>query len=226
MNVQFCDVSKVYTRDITALHNLKVNINQGEFVFVIGPSGAGKTTFLRLMYRDIIPSKGQILVDNKNISRMRESEVPYLRRRMGIIFQDFKLLYTKTVFENVAFALKILGKEANEVKQRTYSALEFVKLQDKRNLNPYKLSGGEQQRTAIARAIVNQPELILADEPTGNLDDSIAREIFELFLYLNSKNTTVIIATHNIAIAKAMNTRVIYLKQGELIADGFAEDVL
>lgn len=226
MKVEFQNVCKSFGREIAALHNIKLTIRPGEFVFLVGPSGAGKSTMLRLVYRDLVPTRGYVLVDNRNVSRMGRLSVPYFRRKIGVVFQDFKLLYRKTVFENVAFALKVQGRPSGEIKSKVCNVLKLVGLLEKRNLNPHRLAGGEQQRVAIARAIVNQPSLVIADEPTGNLDETMSAEIFDLFQYLNSHGSTVIIATHNTGLVRKINSRVVVLRDGRITADALAEDIL
>lgn len=215
--IQFFNVSKVYKGDIPALQGVTLKIEKGEFVFVTGKSGAGKTTLLRLIFRAELPNNGVILVNNFNIARIQRQSIPFLRRNIGVVFQDFKLLPQKTVFENVAFALQVIGTPKREINQRVMQVLQYIGLKDKRNRLPYRLSGGEQQRVAIARAIVNTPPILLADEPTGNLDPEISLEIMRLFEDINKQGTTVVVATHDIELIKRIRKKVFCLNKGKLI---------
>lgn len=212
-------VTKVYPHNIVALRDVTVNIEKGEFVFLIGPTGSGKTTFLRLIYREIKPTRGSVYVMGENLAKMKEKEIPYLRRQIGFVFQDFKLLPYKTVYENIAFALEVIGCNPDEADARVEEILDRVGLSHRRDLLPYQLSGGERQRVAIARALVNDPPILLADEPTGNLDFEAARGIMELLLEANLHGTTVIVATHNRDIVNSLRKRVIALKDGALVRD-------
>jgi len=212
-------VTKTYENGVTALSDITVSIDKGEFVFLVGPSGAGKSTFTKLLYREIVPTKGQVIVDGKNVVRMRPKEVPYLRRKIGMIFQDFRLLPQKTVFENVAFALEVIGASRKEIRRSVPMALSMVGLADKADVFPGYLSGGEQQRVAIARAIVNNPFLLIADEPTGNLDPDTAKDLMKLLLDINLRGTTVIMVTHAWDIVNAMKKRVIQLSNGRIVRD-------
>ncbi|MFH1563057.1 MAG: cell division ATP-binding protein FtsE [Nitrospirota bacterium] len=214
--IEFRYLTKVYDRGIQALNNITLKIERGEFVFLVGLSGAGKTTFLRMIYADERPSSGFIYVAGKDVGIMPNRNIPYLRRRIGIVFQDFKLLYSKTVFENVAFALRVIGTKEAEVYKRTLKALNIVELTQKKSCFPHELSGGEQQRVAIARAIINDPPILLADEPTGNLDAQLTNGIINLFLNANEQGTTVIIATHDLELAKRYGGRVIHVVNGEI----------
>ncbi len=215
--IQFSSVSKTYNGDIPALQGITLKIDKGEFVFVTGKSGAGKTTLLRLVFRAELPTKGVILVNNFNIARLQRQSIPFLRRNIGVVFQDFKLLPRKTVFENVAFALQVIGTPRREINKRVMQVLQFVELKDKRDKFPYRLSGGEQQRVAIARAIVNTPPILLADEPTGNLDPEISLDIMQLFQDINSQGTTVVVATHDVDLIKKIRKKVFCLDKGKLI---------
>lgn len=217
--IQLLNVSKIYPGGVQALANLTVSIKRGEFVFLVGPSGAGKTTFMRLLTREELPSRGQVLVAGKNVARLSRREIPFFRRNIGVIFQDFRLLENRTVYENVAFALEVLEKPTAEIKKRVPEALEMVGLKDKVKAFPCQLSGGEQQRVAIARAIVNNPALIIADEPTGNLDPRTAQEIIRLLAEINARGTTVVVATHNREIVNALRKRVIALEKGRIVRD-------
>lgn len=215
--IQMFHVTKMYPRDIEAIIDVNLHIEKGEFIFLVGPSGAGKSTFIRLLFLDELPTSGQVVVAGRNIAYLSYRKIPYLRRQIGVIFQDFKLLYTKTVFENVAFVLQVRGLPKGEIGKRTSDALAKVGLFQKRDSFPHQISGGEQQRVAIARAIVGQPEIILADEPTGNLDAGISKEIFDHFSLINEGGVTVIVATHNLEMAQGMGRRIIYLDQGRIV---------
>jgi len=212
--IQFYHVSKIYSNNIQALNNINLQVDKGEFVFLTGPSGAGKTTLLKLIYCEESPTRGEILVNGINISRIKPSRIPYLRRNIGIVFQDFKLLKDLTVFQNVAFALEVTGTRGRELKRRTWNTLRMVGLLDKMDEMPLKLSGGEQQGVAIARALVNNPPILLADEPTGNLDPDITLDIINLMNNFNTWGMTIIIATHNIDLVGKYNKRVIRLNEG------------
>ena len=212
-------VGKQYDRIHTALVEVSFSIDAGEFVFLTGPSGAGKSTLLKLLFREQVPSSGEIQVAGHRLASMAEKEIPLLRRKLGVVFQDFKLIRTRTIFENVAFVLKVLGVSAAEQKQRTFRALEMVGLQHKLSSFPLQLSGGEQQRVAIARALVNDPLVLLADEPTGNLDPDLAQEIMALFERINGQGTTVIVATHDRGLIQRMRKRVIGLEHGRIAFD-------
>lgn len=209
-----------------ALSNVNLHIALGEFAFLVGPSGAGKSTLMRLLYREETPTSGNVLISGVNLNRLSAGQIPLLRRRLGIIFQDFKLLNSQTVFNNVAYVLRALGVDEREVAKRVSSALAVVNLEHKRDFYPTELSGGEQQRVGIARAIVNGPPVLLADEPTGNLDPATSLEIVQLLERISQRGTTVLISTHDQPIVNAMRRRVIALKNGELVADvdnGFYE---
>lgn len=217
--IQFFNVTKIYKGDIYALKDVTVKIDKGEFVFLVGPSGAGKTTFIRLLFREELPTKGQILIAGRSITRLRPKEIPFLRRNIGVVFQDFRLLPDRTVYENVAFALQVLEVPPKEIKARVEEVLAQVGLSGRAHLFPHQLSGGEQQRTAIARAIVNKPRILVADEPTGNLDPVTSREIISLLLDINRLGTTVIMATHAWDIVNSLKKRVIALDKGRLVRD-------
>ena len=195
-------------------------MERGEFVFLTGPSGAGKTTLLRLLFRDEVPTSGQVLVNNENLASMPPKRVPYLRRQIGVVFQDFKLLRRKTVFENVAYATQVIGLPPKEQRRRTYHVLEMLALNHRLRNYPEQISGGEQQRVAIARALVNRPLLLLADEPTGNLDPDLSLQIVELFKDINAQGTTVLVATHDRDLIRRMARRVLTLTHGQLLAGG------
>jgi cell division transport system ATP-binding protein len=212
-------VTKVYKDSVVALEDVSVEVGKGEFVFVVGPSGSGKSTLIRLLLKEEEPSRGAIYVAGKNINNLSPWKVPFLRRNVGTVFQDFKLLPDKTVFENVAFALEVIGKQTNVIRRRVPEILELVGLGEKLNNYPEELSGGEQQRVSIARAFVNRPLILLADEPTGNLDPSTSVEIMKLLDRINRTGTTVIMATHDNAIVDAMRRRVVELENGQVIRD-------
>ncbi|MBI4259283.1 MAG: cell division ATP-binding protein FtsE [Actinobacteria bacterium] len=212
-------VTKVYKSSVVALDDVEVEINKGEFVFLVGPSGSGKSTFIRLLLKEEEPTRGAIYVAGKNIGNLSTWKVPYLRRNIGCVFQDFKLLAERTVFQNVAFALEVIGKAKQVIDQRVPEILDLVGLGDKLNNFPDELSGGEQQRVSIARAFVNRPLILLADEPTGNLDPSTSVDIMKLLDRINRIGTTVLMATHDNAIVDAMRRRVIELEAGKVIRD-------
>jgi cell division transport system ATP-binding protein len=212
-------ITKTYKDSVVALEDVSVEVGKGEFVFIVGPSGSGKSTFIRLLLKEEEPTRGNIYVAGKNIANLSPWKVPFLRRNIGTVFQDFKLLPDKTVFENVAFALEVIGKPRHVVERRVPEILELVGLGDKLNNYPDELSGGEQQRVSIARAFVNRPLILLADEPTGNLDPSTSVEIMKLLDRINRTGTTVIMATHDNAIVDAMRRRVVELEKGQVIRD-------
>lgn len=217
--IQLYNVSKRYSRDSIAVKDLSLKIDKGEFVYVTGASGAGKTTFLRMLYVAERPTRGQILVDGQNITRIRSHQIPYLRRKIGVVFQDFKLLQSRTVYENVAFALEAQGKKRFEVSKKVYQALKEVGLEHRLQRKPLELSGGEQQRIAIARALVVDPLILLADEPSGNLDQDVTLDIMELFKRANARGTTVLLATHDYSLHQRFPRRILTLDQGKLIGD-------
>ncbi|MBX9667044.1 MAG: cell division ATP-binding protein FtsE [Candidatus Obscuribacterales bacterium] len=202
-----------------ALKDINLHVALGEFAFLVGPSGAGKSTMMRLLYREEVPSSGSVFIGGVNLNRLSPRQIPLLRRRLGIIFQDYKLLTRQTAFDNVAYILRALGVDEKDVKKRVTSALNVVNLEEKANAFPDELSGGEQQRVGIARAIVNGPPVLLADEPTGNLDPATSLEIVQLLARISERGTTVLISTHDNTIVNAMRRRVISLRQGELFSD-------
>src|SRR5262252_9280631 len=214
--IQLFRVSKEYGRFRHALSDVTCSIERGEFVFLTGPSGAGKSTFLKLLFREEPPSGGQILVNGRNIGVLPPSQIPYFRRTVGVVFQDFKLIARKTIFENISFVQNVLGLPRAEQKRRAYQVLKRVGLHHQMNAYPEELSGGEQQRVAIARAIVNQPTLLLADEPTGKLDPGLSEEIMRLFGEINIRGTTVVVATHDVELIRRMGKRVLTLDRGRL----------
>jgi len=215
--IRLYNVSKKYPGDVVALRDVSLEIERGEFVFVTGPSGAGKTSLLRLLLRQELPSGGQIIVNGRNVGALPSSKVPDLRRSIGVVFQDFKLIPRKTALENVAYVLNVAGLSRAEQRRRAYNALRSVGLNHRLNTLPPVLSGGEQQRVAIARAVVNEPVLLLADEPTGNLDPDLAVEIMRLFREINARGTTVVVATHDRDLIQRMQRRTILLDQGALV---------
>jgi cell division transport system ATP-binding protein len=217
--IQAFHVSKHYDRESVALSDVTLRVAKGEFCFLTGPSGAGKTTFLKLVFREELPSSGQILVGGRNVIAIPDGQIPELRRSIGVVFQDFKLLKRKTILENVAFVLRILNVASKEQKRRAFSALKSVGLHHKMHAYPLQLSGGEQQRVAIARALINEPMLLLADEPTGNLDPDMAQEIMSLFQEVNARGTTVLVATHDREMIQRMGKRVITLDKGRVASD-------
>ncbi len=212
-------VSLVYPNGVRALDGVNLEIGKGEFVFLVGHSGTGKSSLLRLLYREMAPTNGQILVDGIRVDRLAHRRIPALRRHLGVVFQDYKLLTDKTVWENVAFALQVTGAHTHDVRRQVPRALDLVGLAHKSRMYPNELSGGEQQRAAIARALVNNPKLLLCDEPSGNLDPANTTEIMELLRRINLKGTTVVVATHNQAVVDRMRRRVVRLDNGRVITD-------
>nr|WP_222927772.1 cell division ATP-binding protein FtsE [Biomaibacter acetigenes] len=212
-------VSKVYPGGLTALKDINLKISRGEFVFIVGPSGAGKSTFIKLLFREELPTKGQIFFNGKNITRMRNRDIPFLRRRIGIVFQDFRLLPEKTAYENVAFAMEVVEASGKEIRKKVPQVLERVGLSHKADAKPSELSGGEQQRVALARALVNEPDVLVADEPTGNLDPDTSWDIMKLLSDINKRGTTVVVATHARELVNAMRKRVLQLDKGRLVRD-------
>ncbi|MFZ2624729.1 MAG: cell division ATP-binding protein FtsE [Propionibacterium sp.] len=218
--ITFDDVSKVYPRQLhPALSHVSVEIDKGEFVFLVGISGSGKSTFLRLILREYRPTSGTVSIEGRDVGRMRNGRVPRLRRQIGTVFQDFRLLPGKSVYDNVAFALQVLGRPTREIRERVPATLELVGLGTKGQRRPEELSGGEQQRVAIARAVVNNPKILIADEPTGNLDPATSVGIMKLLDRINRRDTTVIMATHDSTIVDQMRRRVIELDKGLVVRD-------
>ncbi|MFQ5586338.1 MAG: cell division ATP-binding protein FtsE [Thermodesulfobacteriota bacterium] len=215
--IQMYHVYKRYDNSLTALSDITIKVDKGEFVFITGPSGAGKTTLLKLIFGTESPTEGQIIVDGRNQSRMDRKYTAFLRKKVGFVFQDFKLLPQRTVYENVALALEVLGVPPSEVKVRVLRALSYVGLKHRANYKPLTLSGGEQQRIAIARALVKEPAILLADEPTGNLDPDLATTIIDLFRDINIKGTTVVTATHDRNLIERSHKRVIHLERGMVV---------
>jgi len=210
-------LSKQYSRGLYALRDLTLSVDKGEFVFLTGPSGAGKSTFLRLLLMQEMPSGGEIFVNGHNLSRLRRREIPEYRRGIGFVFQDFKLIASRTIFQNISFVLEVLGVPAAQQRRRVFQVLKWVGLQHRMNAYPADLSGGEQQRIAIARALVNDPALVLADEPTGNLDPDLSLEIMNLLREVNAGGTTVVVATHDRELIRLVGRRTITLDQGKVV---------
>ncbi|MCK4177441.1 cell division ATP-binding protein FtsE [Aciditerrimonas ferrireducens] len=217
--IRFDHVTKTYKAGTVALRDVSLEIGKGEFVFLVGPSGSGKTTMIRLLLREETPDQGRIWVAGREIGRLSSWRIPYLRRNIGCVFQDFRLLPTKTVYENVAFALEVIGRPRHVIQTQVPPVLELVGLAHKRDNLPHELSGGEQQRVAVARAFVNRPLVLLADEPTGNLDPATSQGIMKLLERINRTGTTVVVATHDAGIVDQMRRRVIELHRGELVRD-------
>ncbi|WP_010245926.1 cell division ATP-binding protein FtsE [Acetivibrio cellulolyticus] len=217
--VEFRSVTKEYSNGTVALNNINVNINKGEFAFIVGQSGSGKSTMLKLILKEEDPSEGEVFVNGYNVSALKRKEIPYLRRSLGAVFQDFRLLPNKTVYENVAFAMQITEALPKEIRRQVPMALALVGLSKKADVYPGQLSGGEQQRVALARALVNNPALLIADEPTGNLDPETSWEIMKLLSEVNCRGTTVIVATHEKGIVDSMKKRVIAIDKGSIIRD-------
>ncbi len=213
------NVIKKYANGVIAANGIDVKINQGEFVYVVGPSGAGKSTFIKMMHREEKPTQGTILINGVNLAKLKNSKVPLLRRNMGVVFQDFKLLPTLTVYENVAFALEVIEENPKLIKKRVMEVLGLVGLKHKARMLPTELSGGEQQRVSIARSIVNSPKLVIADEPTGNLDPETSWEIMNIFEEINNRGTTIVMATHNKEIVNTIRHRVIAIEGGRIVRD-------
>ena len=217
--IEMMNVTKKYNKGITAINNLSIQIKDGEFVYVVGPSGAGKSTFIKMMYREEKATKGRIRVGKYDLMKIRDRQIPYLRRYVGVVFQDFKLLQHKTVFENVAYAMEVIEKSPREIKRRVEDVLELVNLKHRMSNFPNELSGGEQQRVAIARAIVNTPGILIADEPTGNLDPDTSMEIMDILERINEQGTTIVMATHNSQIVNEKKHRVIAIENGQIVRD-------
>lgn len=219
MLIQTINLGKVYKNGIIALSDINLSVDFGEFVFLTGASGAGKSTLIRLLFREETPTAGQILIGGRSIMRLSRQDVVRLRRNTGVVFQDFRLMEKSTVFDNVAFALKAVERPWNEIKQRVPAVLERVGLAGRENDNVMNLSGGEQQRVSVARAIINNPLILFADEPTGDLDPRTSEDLVQLFLNINAEGTTIVMATHDKTIVDSMNKRVLTLSQGRLIGD-------
>jgi cell division transport system ATP-binding protein len=221
-------VSKSYSAGIPALNDVSLDIEEGEFVFIVGDSGSGKSTLIKLLLKELEPTEGTITINGKNLENIGRRQIPKFRRNIGVVFQDFRLLKDRNVYDNVAFAQKVIGETNRNIKRRVPQMLSMVGLAPKYRSFPKQLSGGEQQRVAIARALVNEPKILLADEPTGNLDNNNAWEIMKLLEEINSRGTTVLVVTHNMEIVKVMKKRVITVKKGIIVSDskagGYDED--
>lgn len=220
--IEFNNVSKRYENGTVALKDINLKIEDGEFVFVVGSSGAGKSTFLKLMMREEVPSAGTLTIDGMKLNKMRKKNIPKLRRKLGIVFQDFRLIPNMTVFDNVAFAMRVIGTKEKKIRRRVPYLLSLMGLNDKARCYPRELSGGEQQRVALARALANDADIIIADEPTGNVDPQMSYEIVELLMRLNQEGTTVIMVTHEHSLVRCFDKRVIILDKGVLVSDGDA----
>ena len=220
--IQFDNVSKKYDNGTHALKDINLTIDKGEFVFVVGSSGAGKSTFLKLMMREEVPSTGSIIVDDIDLTKIKKREIPKFRRKLGIVFQDFRLIPNMTVFDNVAFAMRVIGTKENKIRRRVPYVLSLMGLNEKARNFPQELSGGEQQRVALARALANNADIIIADEPTGNVDPQMSYEIVELLMRLNEAGTTVIMVTHEHSLVRCFDKRVIILENGNIVSDGGA----
>ena len=218
--IEFTDVVKNYSPDTQALRGISMQIEDGEFAFLVGPSGSGKSTIIKLITGELKPTSGTVHVNGYSLERIRKREIPYLRRTVGVVFQDFRLITTKTVFENLAFAMRAVGATKKEIQERIPYILELVGMEDKANRHPNELSGGEQQRLAIARALVNNPSTIIADEPTGNLDPARALEIMVLLQEINNLGTTVLVVTHAQELVERFEKRVIAINEGLVVHDG------
>ena len=212
-------VSKSYTAGIPALNDVSLDIEEGEFVFIVGDSGSGKSTLIKLLLKELEPTEGTITINNKKLNKIKRRQIPKFRRNIGVVFQDFRLLKDRNIYDNVAFAQKVIGESNRSIKKNVPSMLSMVGLAAKYRSYPRQLSGGEQQRVAIARALINEPKILLADEPTGNLDNHNAWEIMKLLEEINSRGTTVVVVTHNLEIVKAMNKGVITMKKGVVVED-------
>ena len=217
--LEMIDVSKIYPGGSVALQDINVRIEQGEFVFIVGPSGAGKSTFFKMLFREVLPSSGKVIVNGHDLVKMTDKEIPYFRRQLGIVFQDYRLLPDRTVYDNVAFAMQVIETPYRKIKRRVNDVLDLVGLRKRAHAYPTELSGGEQQRIAIARAIVNDPILLIADEPTGNLDPETSWEIMDIFREVNKSGTTIVMATHDREIVDEMEKRVIAIEHGHIVRD-------
>ena len=222
--IEFKGVYKTYDTGIEALKDVNIHIDKGEFVFIVGASGAGKSTFLKLIMREEVPTTGEVIINDFRLSKLKRRQIPYLRRTMGIVFQDFRLIKKMTVFDNVAFAMRVTGASSREVRKRVPYILGLVGLQNKARSFPLELSGGEQQRVGLARALVNNPSLIIADEPTGNIDPELSYEIVELLNEINRRGTTILMVTHEHDLVKQFDRRVIEIRDGCVISDSLNKE--
>lgn len=219
MLIEFKNTSKVYDNGVHALKNISLKIEKGEFLFLVGPSGAGKSTFIKLLLREEQVSGGKILVDGEDITKLSQRQIPYLRRKISVVFQDFRLLEDKTLYENVAFAMQVTGASPKEIRRQVPMMLGMVGLSDRARQYPHQLSGGEKQRVSIARAIVNRPIVLIADEPTGNLDPDTAWEVMKVLRHISRRGTTIVMATHAKDIVDIMQQRVVALEKGDIVRD-------
>ena len=217
--IEFKNISKIYDNNVKALSDVNIEINSGEFVFLVGPSGSGKSTFIKMILKEVEPTNGKIIIGNKDLSAITRKQIPYYRRKIGMVFQDFRLIPNLNVYENVAFAMRVVEASPREIRRRVPMVLSLVGLSHKYKMFPNELSGGEQQRVSLARALVNNPSVLIADEPTGNLDPETAREIMELLDDINKSGTTVLMATHAKDIVDYMKKRVIAIDRGEIVRD-------
>ena len=217
--IEFKGVTKKYDHGVTALDNISLKIEKGEFVFLVGPSGSGKSTFLKLVIKEEDPTEGIININSRDLGKLKDNDVPYLRRKIGFVFQDFRLLYDKTVAENITFALRVIEASDREIRTQLTSVLKQVGLEGKEDSYPNQLSGGEQQRVALARALATRPPIIIADEPTGNLDAETAKGIMDTLYEINAKGTTIVVVTHDQNIIRSSNKRVIALEKGKIVTD-------
>jgi cell division transport system ATP-binding protein len=217
--IEMQDVWKSYANGVMAVNGISVHIDKGEFVYIVGPSGSGKSTFIKMMYREELPTRGKIFIDGTDITKLKQKQIPFLRRKIGVVFQDFKLLPKLTVYENIAFALEVIEENPRNIRKKVMEVLDLVNLKHKARSFPNELSGGEQQRVSIARSIVNNPTVVVADEPTGNLDPENAWTIMEIFERINNNGTTVVMATHNKEIVNRMVKRVIAIESGMIVRD-------
>lgn len=217
--IEFKNVTKTYDNSTLALDNLNIKVEKAEFIFIVGSSGSGKSTFLKLMTKEEEPTSGQIIVNNTDITKMKKRDIPYLRRTMGLVFQDFRLIEKMTVFENVAFAMNIVGASSRSISKRVPYVLNLVGLEDKARRKPSELSGGEKQRVGLARALVNNPNMILADEPTGNIDPTMSYDIVDLLGKINKCGTTILMVTHDISIVRQFPFRVVEISKGKVVSD-------
>lgn len=217
--IEFKGVTKKYDHGVTALDNISLKIEKGEFVFLVGPSGSGKSTFLKLVIKEEDPTEGIININSRDLDKLKDKDVPYLRRKIGFVFQDFRLLYDKTVAENITFALRVIEASDREIRTQLTSVLKQVGLEGKEDSYPNQLSGGEQQRVALARALATRPPIIIADEPTGNLDSETAKGIMDTLYEINAKGTTIVVVTHDQNIIRTSNKRIIALEKGKIVTD-------
>lgn len=217
--IEFRNVSKVYNNGTEALHNINLTVEKGEFVFIVGSSGAGKSTFLKLITCEEHPNEGQVIIDGEDVSRIKKNKIPYVRRKMGLVFQDFRLIDHMTVYDNVAFAMRVVGASPKTIRKRVPYILSLVGLQHKAKHYPNEMSGGERQRVGLARALVNNPSMIIADEPTGNIDPALSFEIVDLLSEINRRGTTILMVTHEHSLVKHFHKRIIQIHSGEVVAD-------